>query len=265
MRARCASRSPWAHDCAGGRADDRLMGQISGHAIDRTHRHSRRTWLTGVAATLVAAWFAPHAVALSATTVAPEPDALSPAQSNAFRAWFARIVDQQMRRGPTPRWTQRDCAGLVRFAAGEALKPHDTRWLRANGMSSATDASSLPPELQLTPAQRSLTNRWTRIDGSTGAYASAITLIQLNSRFVSKDVNQALPGDLLFFDQGDDQHLMIWLDRYIAYHTGTVTPTDTGLRAVAVSDLMQWKDSRWQPLDGNPNFVGVFRLAFLTP
>jgi uncharacterized protein YfaT (DUF1175 family) len=78
-------------------------------------------------------------------------------------------------------------------------------------------------------------------------------------------VNQALPGDLLFFDQGDDQHLMIWLDRYIAYHTGTVTPTDTGLRAVAVSDLMQWKDSRWQPLDGNPNFVGVFRLDFLTP
>ncbi|HKT95330.1 MAG TPA: DUF1175 family protein, partial [Paraburkholderia sp.] len=40
---------------------------------------------------------------------------------------------------------------------------------------------------------------------------------------------------------------------------------DSGLRAVAVSDLMQWKDSRWQPFDGNPNFVGVFRFAFLTP
>ena len=132
-------------------------------------------------------------------------------------------------------------------------------------MNDAGDASRLPPELQLSPQQRTLANRWTRIDGSVGAYASAIALIQRNSRFVSRDVNQALPGDLLFFDQGDDQHLMIWLDRYIAYHTGTVTPTDSGLRAVAVSDLMQWKDSRWQPFDGNPNFVGVFRFAFLTP
>ncbi|MCG5078399.1 DUF1175 family protein [Paraburkholderia sp. RG36] len=203
--------------------------------------------------------------ALMPTRPAPDPDALTPEQSTIFRAWFVRIVDQQVRRGPTPRWTQRDCAGLVRFAAMEALREHDARWLKANGMTSAGDASRLPPELQLSPQQRALANRWTRIDGSVGAYASAIALIQRNSRFVSRDVNQALPGDLLFFDQGDDQHLMIWLDRYIAYHTGTVTPTDSGLRAVAVSDLMQWKDSRWQPFDGNPNFVGVFRFAFLTP
>ncbi|MDR3100094.1 MAG: DUF1175 family protein [Paraburkholderia sp.] len=203
--------------------------------------------------------------ALMPTQPSPDPDALTPEQSTIFRAWFVRIVDQQMRRGPTPRWTQRDCAGLVRFAAMEALREHDARWLKANGMNGASDASRLPPELQLSSQQRTLANRWTRIDGSVGAYASAIALVQRNSRFVSRDVNQALPGDLLFFDQGDDQHLMIWLDRYIAYHTGTVTPTDSGLRAVAVSDLMQWKDSRWQPFDGNPNFVGVFRFAFLTP
>ena len=226
---------------------------------------SRRAWVARAASALVMASLAPYANALTSTTASPDPDALSPQQSTAFRAWFVRIVDQQMRRGPTPRWTQRDCAGLVRFAVGETLKPHDTKWLRANGMTSLADTSSMPPELQLSTSQRGIANRWTRLDGSTGAYASAIALIQRNSRFVSKDVNQALPGDLLFFDQGDDQHLMIWLDRYIAYHTGTVTPTDTGLRAVAVSDLMQWKDSRWQPLDGNPNFVGVFRLDFLTP
>ena len=229
---------------------------------------ARRTWLARAASAFVIASLLPYAKyasALTSTTASPDPDALSPQQSAAFRAWFVRIVDQQMRRGPTPRWTQRDCAGLVRFAVGETLKPHDSKWLRANGMTSLADTSSMPPELQLSASQHTLSNHWTQLDGSTGAYASAIALIQRNSRFVSKDVNQALPGDLLFFDQGDDQHLMIWLDRYIAYHTGTVTPTDTGLRAVAVSDLMQWKDSRWQPLDGNPNFVGVFRLDFLTP
>ena len=195
----------------------------------------------------------------------PDADALSPGQSAAFRAWFVRIVDQQIHRGPTPRWTQRDCAGLVRFAAMEALRAHDVRWLKANGMDDAASVSRLPPELHLNARQRTLAERWTRIDGSVGAYAPAIALIQRNSRFVSHDVNQALPADLLFFDQGDDQHLMIWLDRYIAYHTGTVTPTDSGLRAVSVSGLMHWKDSRWQPFDGNPNFAGIFRFNFLTP
>lgn len=229
------------------------------------HDPHRRAWLARVAVALATSLVVPGAHGLSGTTATPDPDALSPEQSAAFRAWFVRIVDQQMRNGPTPRWTQRDCAGLVRFAAGEALRPHDAKWLRANGMSGVADASRLPPELLLSPSQRSLANRWTHIDGSVGPYASAIALVQRNSRFVAKDVNQALPGDLLFFDQGDDQHLMIWLDRYIAYHTGTVSPTDTGLRAVAVSDLMQWKDSRWQPFDGNPNFIGVFRFAFLTP
>jgi uncharacterized protein len=226
---------------------------------------SRRACLSRIATFFALTAAAPYAHALGITTTAPDHDALTTQQSAAFRAWFTRIVDQQMRRGPTPRWTQRDCAGLVRFAVGETLRMHDSKWLRANGMTGLADTSSLPPELQLSASQRTIANRWTQIDGSTGAYASAIALIQRNSRFVSKDVNQALPGDLLFFDQGDDQHLMIWLERYIAYHTGTVTPTDTGLRAVAVSDLMQWKDSRWQPLDGNPNFVGVFRLDFLTP
>jgi len=226
---------------------------------------ARRLWLAHAASLIALASTTPVARALTATTTLPDPDAFSAPQSAAFRAWFARIVDQQLRRGPTPRWTQRDCAGLVRFAVGETLKPHDSKWLRANGMTSVADASNMPPELQLSASQRTIANRWTQLDGSTGAYASAIALIQRNCRFVSKDINQALPCDLLFFDQGDDQHLMIWLDRYVAYHTGTVTPTDTGLRAVAVSDLMQWKDSRWQPRDGNPNFVGVFRLDFLTP
>lgn len=227
---------------------------------------NRRRWLAAAGACLFAPIFVTPAHALSgwADAAPPDPDALTPEQSSVFRAWFVRLVNEQLRQGPTPRWTHRDCAGLVRFAAGEALRTHDARWLRANGMRGAESARQLPPELNLTPAQRTLTQRWARFDGSTGAYVSALGLIQQNSRFVARDVNQALPGDLLFFDQGDDQHLMIWMDRYIAYHTGTVTRTDNGLRAVPVSELMQWKDSRWQPQSGNPNFIGVFRLAFLT-
>jgi uncharacterized protein YfaT (DUF1175 family) len=232
----------------------------------------RRRFLSACAATSLAAGLAGYAGlaarparALQAPLPADSDDSLSPAQSTLFRAWFTLIVDQQIQRGPTPRWTQRDCAGLVRFATDEALRAHTDRWLKANGMDDLAHARRLPPELSLDERQRTLAQRWTRTDGSVGPYASAIALIQNNSRFVSRDVNQALPVDLLFFDQGDDQHLMIWLDRYIAYHTGTTTPTDNGLRAVSVSELMQWKDSRWRPINGNPNFIGLFRLDFLAP
>lgn len=224
----------------------------------------RRIVLAALAAGLPLAGTAP-ALALSAPVAdAASVDDLDPAQSAAFRAWFVRIVDEQLRQGPTPRWYQRDCAGLVRFAVGEALKVHDARWLRANGMQDGAAARRLPPELSLSPAQRALGQRWTRADGSTGAYASALALVQGNSRFVARSVNQAQSGDLLFFDQGDEQHLMIWMGRYVAYHTGTVTPSDNGLRAVTLARLMEWSDSRWQPQDANPNFIGVFRFAFLS-
>jgi len=184
---------------------------------------------------------------------------LDAAQSQAFRAWFVRIVAEQLRQGPTPRWTQRDCVGLVRFAANEALKRHDPAWLRSMGLSN----QYLPPEAALSDEQRQLAQRWRQHDGSSGAYVGAIGLIQHNSRFVGRDINQAQPGDLLFFDQGDDQHLMIWMGRYLAYHTGSTSAGDNGLRAVPLARLMQWKDTRWIPDASNPNFVGVYRLWFL--
>lgn len=84
------------------------------------------------------------------------PVALDPQQSQVFRAWFVRIAQEQLRQGPSPRWHQQDCAGLVRFAANEALKVHDGKWLRANGLSNRY----LPPELALSPEQRRLAQNW---------------------------------------------------------------------------------------------------------
>lgn len=181
-------------------------------------------------------------------------------QTQRFRAWFTLLVAEQLHQGPNPRWTHRDCAGLVRFAVDETLRPHDAAWRKQNGLRSRR----LPPELELSGDQSTWRENWRRIDGSNGAYASAYALVQENSVFVSKDVNQALPGDLLFFDQGDDQHLMVWMGDYIAYHTGTNRRNDDGLRAVGVPQLMAWRDVRWQPRKDNPNFIGVFRLRFLS-
>lgn len=185
---------------------------------------------------------------------------LDPRQTGAFRAWFVRVVGEQLRQGPSPRWAQRDCAGLVRFAVGEALKVHDEAWRQANGVSNRF----LPPEVGLRPEQIPLRQRWKRADGQSGAYASAIDLVQENSVFVSRDLNQALPGDLLFYDQGDSQHLMVWMGDYIAYHRGATAPHDNGLRAVSPETLMNWKDTRWQPRPDNPNFAGIYRFSFLS-
>lgn len=185
---------------------------------------------------------------------------LDATQTQAFRGWFVRIVNEQLRQGPNPRWQHRDCAGLVRFAVAEALQKHDAGWLKNNGISRA----GLPPEVDLLPENReALRHNWKQQDGGRGAYVPAFGLVQNNARLISRDINQAEPGDLLFFDQGDDQHVMVWTGRYIAYHTGTVHPKDSGLRAVRIDQLMQWKDTRWQPRNDNPNFIGIYRLAFL--
>jgi len=184
---------------------------------------------------------------------------LTPAQSRVFRAWLVRIVDAQIAAGPTPRWVARDCAGLVRFAVAEALRPHDLVWREANGI-----AGRVPPEIELTPAQASLRHAWRRVDGGHAAYVGALELVQENAVPVSRDVNLAEPGDLLFYDQGDDQHLMVFMGWYVAYHTGTSDGGDNGLRAVALEKLMAWRDTRWQPVAQNPNFAGVYRLRFLS-
>jgi len=200
------------------------------------------------------------ALLLSAGARAVEAPALDLAQSQVFRAWFVRIAQEQLSQGPSPRWYQQDCAGLVRFAANEALKVHDDKWLRSNGLSNRY----LPPELSLSNEQRKLAQQWQQGGGKVGPYVNAIKLIQFNSHLVSRDVSQARPGDLMFFDQGDDQHRMIWMGCYIAYHTGTTTPTDNGMRSASLQQLMTWKDTRWIPDAANPNFIGVYRLNFLS-
>lgn len=199
---------------------------------------------------------------------------LSPEQSDRFRVWVTFIVAEQFKRGPSPRWTHRDCAGLVRYAVAETLRPHEPRWRRANGW----EQKRLPPDLGLSEEQESLRNTWRAIDGTEQSFVTALALVQENSRSLGKESAMARPGDLLFFDQGDEQHLMIWMGSWIAYHNGQtpVTPRkrgsdqrrltneDTGLRAVTPAELLKWKDSRWRPSENNPNFAGFYRLAFLS-
>jgi uncharacterized protein YfaT (DUF1175 family) len=219
-----------------------------------------------------------RAQALSSERLNPQAfTMLDGAQSELFRAWFTFIVAEQFTRGPSPRWYHRDCAGLARFAVGETLRSHDARWRQANGM----DGRRLPPELVLRADQSQSLVGWNNLNGSRQSFATALMLIQGNTRALGRESAMARPGDLLFFDQGDDQHLMIWMGSWIAYHNGQTPVTshpaprkggrkttssneDSGLRAVTPAQLLQWKDTRWRPRDDNPNFAGFYRLAFLS-
>jgi uncharacterized protein YfaT (DUF1175 family) len=124
---------------------------------------------------------------------APLPSMLDGVQTDRFRAWMAFIVADQIRRGPSPRWFHRDCAGLARFAVAEALRPHDLRWRRANGF-----AGRLPPEVELRPEQASLLNGWTTLAGDQQAFVTALTLVHKNSRWLGRESAMAKAGDLLF-------------------------------------------------------------------
>lgn len=181
--------------------------------------------------------------------------------SEVFRSWFVRIIEEQLRQGPSPKWVQRDCVGLVRYSVNESLKIKDAKWMHSHGFAN----TPTPPILSIDKKYRDKLNDWTQYDKkSKGSYISAIGLVQGNTKFISKDLNQVQPGDILFYDMQDSQHIMVWMGKYIAYHTGTVTKKDNGLRKIKYNELLNWKDSRWRPTTENPNFIGVFKLGFLS-
>lgn len=223
---------------------------------------TRATLLGGHALVACTAFLAAASIPSLSFGVAPSlaSPSLDAEQSRRLQAWIAVLIHAQLEQGPSPRWAHRDCAGLVRFAVAEALREHTPAWRQSMGLR----GQRLPPEPGLSSEQvGALRHVWLRADGSRGAFVTAFDMIRHNSRPISADLHAAQPGDLLFFDLGDAQHLMVWMGRYVAYHTGRVVPGDTGLRAVRASELMNWKDTRWRPLASNPNFGGLYRLAFL--
>ncbi len=207
------------------------------------------------------------------------------ADRNAFRQWFVAIAEAQFYR-PDSRWAKihHDCAGLVRFAYKEALRKHDEEWL-----------SSIPYLHHSTfddvrrynfPNVPVIGDRLFRVRagrlGSPGdverdfsASASARALWEYNTVFVSKDLKNALPGDLLFFRDPDRQpepmHSMILLDRFdradgprVVYHTGRLADDDPGeVRLVKLAALSAHKDDRWRVRPDNPYFEGFYRFKII--
>jgi len=209
-----------------------------------------------------------------------------PADQAAFRQWFTAIANYQAVRPSAEVPAEiTDCASLLRYAYREALKRHDDTWFAATGM----EVASLPGEIRAwrypeTPLGAGLfrvrPGSFTPADATDGAFAQfadAKTLVERNAFFVTRDVQLAQPGDLLFyrqFGQSSPWHSMIVTriggQPAVVYDTGPSrglndpTHGNAGeLRRVALAELLDHPQPQWRPLPGNPNFLGVYRWNIL--
>lgn len=201
-----------------------------------------------------------------------------------FRRWFTWVAEMQFYK-LSEQWNpeQRDCAGLVRFAWREALRPHDRLWFQRMGENYdpvAPDLTSNAGSPLRGKLFRTAPGTYSSTDLSEGRFsdfADAQTLKMFNTEFVGRDREQARPGDLIFFHQPWVQkfsfHVMIFIGEprvasegardWVVYHTGASAEDAGAVKKVRLAILDGHPDKRWRPVSANPNFLGFYRLKIL--
>jgi len=194
------------------------------------------------------------------------------ADREAFRKWFAAIAEAQFY-APDRRWAgvHRDCAGLIRFAYKEALRKHDRRWLQE--VKYLHQPAQRDVRRYNYPGVPVLGERVFRarpgayrsgddIEKDFSAAASARVLWEHNTVFLGKELQDARPGDLLFFRNPErhssPMHSMILLDGRLVYHNG-----EDEVRLVTVAELNSHRDDCWHVRRDNPHFLGFYRWKIL--
>jgi len=188
----------------------------------------------------------------------------------AFRAWFVLLADAAYYR---PVSEVGDCAGLIRYAAREALRRHTVEWRRTAALPIDPGLADVADPPSAVHGHFPLFRVSTDPAVPLAEFADARTLVRFNARPVAREVASARPGDLLYFQQPSQRepdHLMIFVgasrfdpsaEDFVVYHTG---PADDGgpgeMRKVRLADLLRHPAPRWRPLASNRRFVGVFRL-----
>lgn len=207
----------------------------------------------------------------------------SPTDRDAFRRWFSEIAEYQALRAPAELPAEiDDCAALIRYSYRNALRPHDTAWLKETGLAGVAGSGIEKYSYPYTPLGASLfrvkPGDFQAADlhnGDFAEFADAATLRALNAYFVSRDVRKARAGDLLFYRQLDQHtpfHSMVFIGRsrladagddVIVYHTGPIDGRPGEMRRTTVAGLLKHPEPRWRPLPGNANFLGVYRWNIL--
>jgi len=207
----------------------------------------------------------------------------------AFRRWFVLVAEYQALRPPKELPAEiNDCAALIRYAYRNALHRHDDAWFQETQIRPMEALPSIQkyayPRTPLGAALfRVKPGAYEPEDARNGVFADfadAKTLKNLNTYLVSRKVRLARPGDLLFYyqlEQYSPFHSMIFIGRsqwpvegespqvddVLVYHTGPVGRKPGEMRRVRMEELLQHPSPKWRPVEGNSNFLGVYRWNIL--
>jgi uncharacterized protein len=201
----------------------------------------------------------------------------------AFRRWFTFLAEAQYFEAEERRPAEIvDCAALIRYAYREALRAHDGNWATEAHLAVVPGIASIVKyQYPYTPLGAGLFRVKSGVfhgdltDGAFAQFADAKTLQLRNTHFVTRDVERAQPGDLLFYRQESEHmpfHSMIYLGlsqiekgagRYLVYHTGPDADGAGEIRRPTLDELRRFPDAAWRPLPDNPRFLGVYRWNIL--
>jgi uncharacterized protein YfaT (DUF1175 family) len=213
----------------------------------------------------------------------------SPSDQVAFRRWFTLIAEYQALRQPESLPTEiNDCAALLRYAYRNALRKHDSAWIRASQILPPTALPTIEkyqyPSTPLGPSlfriREGAFERGDLKDGTFAEFADVKTLKVFNTYFVSRNIHAARPGDILFYrqlEQDSQFHSMVFVGRsqwvedsgpqsahdVVVYHTGPIGKSRGEMRRMGLAELQRFPSPRWHPVSGNANFLGVYRWNIL--
>ncbi|WP_135228672.1 DUF1175 family protein [Deinococcus fonticola] len=192
-----------------------------------------------------------------------------------FSEWFAAVAESQYY-GLNPDWKleDQDCAGLLRYAFVQALEKHDTGWkakfkfLPAPRFPSVQNLIYPLPYLSRS-VFRVAPGSYQAGDVAAGKLVgrtSAQFLANYSSQRVTRNIDEARRGDLLFFFRPrlGAYHSMVYLGGgLVVYHTGA-SPSEGGeVRLLSIQTLMKHPEKAFHPVSSNPNFLGVYRWKIL--
>jgi uncharacterized protein YfaT (DUF1175 family) len=211
-----------------------------------------------------------------------------PGDQQAFRHWFTYLAEAQYFQDPAARPSEiDDCAALIRYAYREALHAHNNAWTAQAHLPLIPALVSVAkydyPHTALGATLfRNRSGPFREADLNSGAFtqfADVKSLWRFNTYLISRSLNRAQPGDLIFYRQTHDTrpdtfHSMIYLgssqlrpdgERYVVYHTGPQGSRAGEIRRLTLQELQHFPEGEWRPDSGNPAFLGVFRWNILKP
>lgn len=195
----------------------------------------------------------------------------SAAERTAFMEWFAAIAESQFTH-TAPDWKteDQDCAGLLRYAFVEALKPKTPEWfakfpaLKAQGI---LPINRYPLPRIVRSVFRVAPGSFEKkdvLEGRLVGRTGAMYLMRYSTVFLGRTPNKARRGDLLFFvhplAKGSAYHSMVYLgNNRVVYHTGYAPSEGGEVRLVSLQTLAQHPEPYWHPDASNPYFLGFYR------